>query len=87
MNQVKIVTSPTCTYCHAAKSLLDQQGIPYQELDLIKQSEQSKQLIALSGQRTVPQIFIDDKSIGGFSELSKIINKNEFGLYQAQTSI
>lgn len=81
MKQVTIVTSPACTYCHAAKDLLDQQGVPYQEVDLLKQAQQAKQLISQSGQRTVPQIFIDDKSIGGFSELSKIINKNELGLY------
>lgn len=76
MQQVKIVTSPTCNYCHAAKDLLNQQGIPFQEVDLVKQAQQAKQLIKQSGHRTVPQVFINGQSVGGFSELSKIINKN-----------
>lgn len=84
MEHVTIVSSSTCNYCHAAKDILNQQGIPFQEVDLVEQSEQAKQLITQSGQRTVPQIFIDGHSIGGFSELSNIINKNEFGLYQTQ---
>ena len=58
MTQVKILTSPSCSYCHAAKSLLQQQGIAYQEVDLLKDSEQAQQLLIQSGQRTVPQIFI-----------------------------
>jgi glutaredoxin 3 len=84
MNQVKIVTSPTCSYCHAAKDLLKREGISYQEVDVVDDSEQAKQLLAESGQRTIPQIFIDDKSIGGFSELSKVISSSEFDLTQAQ---
>ncbi|MEE9355023.1 MAG: glutaredoxin domain-containing protein [Methylococcaceae bacterium] len=78
MTQIKIVTSPTCGYCHAAKDLLQQKSIVYQEVDLIKDSEQAQQLIMKSGQRTVPQIFINEKPIGGFTELSKLISNKEF---------
>ncbi|RKZ82174.1 MAG: glutaredoxin 3, partial [Gammaproteobacteria bacterium] len=46
MNQVKILTSPTCSYCHAAKDLLNQQGISYQEVDVVNDSEQAQQLLA-----------------------------------------
>lgn len=84
MNQVKILTSPTCSYCHAAKDLLKQQGISYQEVDVVNDSEQAQQLLAQSGQRTVPQIFIDEKSIGGFAELSKLLSNSEFDLTNVQ---
>ena len=84
MNQVKILTSPTCSYCHAAKDLLKQQGISYQEVDVVNDSEQAQQLLAQSGQRTVPQIFIDEKSIGGFVELSKLLSNSEFDLTNVQ---
>ena len=77
MEQVKILTSPSCSYCHAAKNLLQQQGIAYQEVDLIKDGEQAQQLLTQSGQRTVPQIFINEQSIGGFTELTKLINDTE----------
>ncbi|MFT6907981.1 MAG: glutaredoxin 3 [Oleiphilaceae bacterium] len=83
MSRVKIVTSPTCSYCHAAKDLLKREGISYQEVDVVNDSEQAQQLLAQSGQRTIPQIFIDEKSIGGFSELSKLLSSSEFDLTQA----
>ncbi len=80
MNTVTVLTSPTCSYCHAAKSLLQQQGIDYHEIDLLKDGDQAQQLLIKSGQRTVPQIFINEKPIGGFTELSQLIAKNEFDL-------
>jgi glutaredoxin 3 len=57
MTQVTMLTSPTCGYCHAARNLLQQQGITYEEVDLIKDDKQVQQLLIQSGQRTVPQIF------------------------------
>jgi len=78
--QVTMLTSPSCGYCHAAKKLLQQQGITYQEMDLIKHGKQAQQLFIQSGQRTVPQIFINEKPIGGFTELSKLIRDDEFDL-------
>ena len=82
MTQVKILTSPNCNYCHAAKNLLQQQSITYQEIDLLKDGEQAKQLLTQSGQRTVPQIFIDEKPIGGYTELSQLISNSEFDVNQ-----
>ena len=57
MNNVTVLTSPTCSYCVAAKNLLQQNNIAYQDIDLIQGGEQVQQLLAQSGQRTVPQIF------------------------------
>jgi len=80
MNTVTVLTSPTCSYCHAAKSLLKQQGVEYQEIDLVKEAEQGQQLLIKSGQRTVPQIFINDQPIGGFTELSQLVSNNKLDL-------
>jgi glutaredoxin 3 len=84
MNTVTVLTSPTCSYCHAAKSLLKQQGIDYQEVDLFKKEELGQQLLIKSGQRTVPQIFFNEKPIGGFTELSKLVSNNK--LYLTKTT-
>ncbi len=83
MSEVKILTSPNCSYCHAAKSLLQQQGVNYQEIDLLNDTDQAQQLLKQSGQRTVPQIFINDEPIGGFTELSQLIQNHEFDLTQS----
>ncbi|MEE9426029.1 MAG: glutaredoxin domain-containing protein [Methylococcales bacterium] len=74
MTQVTLLTNPTCGYCHAAKNLLQQRGITYVEVDLIKGGEQAQQLLMQSGQRTIPQIFINETPIGGFTELSKLLS-------------
>ena len=83
MNTITVLTSPTCSYCHAAKNLLQQQGLSYKEVNLLKDGEQAQQLLIQSGQRTVPQIFINEKPIGGFTELTQLIANNEFDLTQS----
>lgn len=87
MNQVKILTSPTCSYCHAAKNLLKQKGISYQEIDVTSGSHEVQRLLAKTTRRTVPQIFFDEKPIGGFSELSQLVQSSEFDLANAQLSV
>jgi len=85
MTQVKMLTSPTCGYCHAAKNLFEQRGIKYQEIDLIEDGEQAQQLLIQSGQRTVPQIFINEKPIGGYTELSQLLSNSKFDLNHLST--
>ena len=51
MNTVTLLSSPTCSYYHAAKSLLKQQGIDYQEVDLLKDGDHAQQLLLKSGHR------------------------------------
>jgi len=85
MSIVTILTSVTCSYCVAAKNLLKKYEIEYQEVDLIKGGEQAKQLLLNSGQRTVPQIFIDEKSIGGFTELNHLMSQKDFEINQLNT--
>ncbi|MCF6250944.1 MAG: glutaredoxin [Methylococcaceae bacterium] len=82
MNVITVLTSPTCSYCHAAKNLLKNQGIDYKEFDLLKDGDLAQQLLIKSGQRTVPQIFINEKPIGGFTELSQLVANNKLDLTQ-----
>jgi glutaredoxin 3 len=49
--------------------LLKAKGIPFQEIDVTKDQELRQEVVRRSGRRTVPQIFIGDESIGGFTEL------------------
>eukprot|EP01134_Creolimax_fragrantissima_P007718 CFRG7718T1 len=73
-NKVAIFTSASCPYCYKAKDLLDQLGVKYTDVAIDTEPSQSIQDIRLqiqkmSGQRTVPQIFINQASVGGFSDL------------------
>ena len=72
MKPVKMYVTMFCPYCTAAKTLLTKKGIPFEEIDATGNSELRAQIMERSGQRTVPQIFINEESIGGFSELNEL---------------
>ena len=69
---VRIYTTNYCGYCHAAKALLQQRGVAFEEIDCSSDPATRKWLIEQTGQRTVPQIFIGGVPVGGFSELSAL---------------
>jgi glutaredoxin 3 len=66
---IEIYTSRTCGYCYAAKSLLHEHGLAYTEVDVTFDAEKRREMMERSKQRTVPQIFIDGKPIGGYRDL------------------
>ncbi len=72
MKPVKVYTTMFCPYCTAAKTLLTRKGVPFEEIDASGNPELRQQIMERSGQHTVPQIFINDESIGGFSELNEL---------------
>jgi glutaredoxin len=63
-----------CPYCDQAKALLKQKGIPFEERKIGDGYTKEELLEAVPTARTVPQIFIDDKLIGGFTELKTYLN-------------
>jgi glutaredoxin 3 len=70
MKKVEIYTSPLCGYCARAKRLLSQKNVQYSETNvLINPAKKSEMLQRSKGSRTVPQIFIGDKHVGGCDEL------------------
>lgn len=73
MAKIEIYTKSTCGYCHAAKRLLAQKGVSYQETDVGRDTGAKATMIQRSnGGRTVPQIFIDGKHVGGFDDLNAL---------------
>lgn len=66
---VVIYTTVTCPYCIRAKQVLNAKHATYHEIDVTHDPEARKFLVEASGQRTVPQIFIGGKSIGGCDDM------------------
>jgi thioredoxin reductase (NADPH) len=78
MPNIEIYTKEDCPFCHKAKELLKEKGQKFTEFDVEKQPEKLKEMLARSlGRKTVPEIFIDGKLIGGFDELRDLANKGE----------
>lgn len=67
---VKVYTTTYCGYCRAAKDLLQKNGIAYDEIDVTEDMSMRARLVEMSGQRTVPQIFWNGVSVGGYTDLS-----------------
>lgn len=73
MARVKIYSTATCPICEKAKSLLTKWKIPYLEARVDQDRDALKEMLEISNNaRTVPQIAIDEKWIGGFSELTEL---------------
>lgn len=70
MAKVEIYSSMLCGFCYRAKKLLEQKGVDFTEIDVMVHPKRKAEMVERSGGRTsVPQIFIDDRHIGGCDEL------------------
>ena len=69
---VVIYTRALCGYCSAARKLLDQKDVSYDEIDATMSMKLRREMMDRSGRDTFPQIFIDDEPIGGYDELVEL---------------
>jgi glutaredoxin 3 len=74
---IVVYTKESCPFCVRAKQLLNAKGLPFKEINLEGKEKELADLKARTGWRTVPQIFINDKLIGGFTELAALDAKGE----------
>ena len=72
MNRIEIYSAANCPWCDRAKSQLRARGLDFEEIDITAEAARAVEMTERSGQRTVPQIFIEDVHIGGFDELSML---------------
>jgi glutaredoxin 3 len=73
MNRVTVYSTGTCPVCVKAKAFLDKRGIGYDEVRIDLDRAAMKEFsVVTSGARTVPQIVVDGKCIGGFTELTEL---------------
>ena len=78
MKKVVIYTGPMCNFCSAAKHLLNKKKISYEEIDIGYDDQRKEEMLKKSnGAKTIPQIFIEEKHVGGYVELKALENKGE----------
>jgi glutaredoxin 3 len=66
-----------CPYCVQAKALLESKGIEYEERNIMHGTYTKEQLLeAVPTARTLPQIFLDEEYVGGFTELRKKLTES-----------
>jgi NADH-dependent peroxiredoxin subunit F len=70
MANIEIYTKEWCPYCAKAKALLKSKGLSYQEVNVTSDEALQQEMVTRSGRRTVPQIFLDGESVGGYDDLA-----------------
>lgn len=65
--EIKVYTTPTCSYCIQVKSFLSEKGVAYEEKNVAVDSDARQEMIDLSGQMGVPVIKIDNEIVIGFN--------------------
>jgi glutaredoxin 3 len=76
MPEIVIYTTQYCPYCISAKRFFNSQNLPYQEIDITNKDEMWDMLQKKTRQQTVPQIFFDGKSIGGYEDMMELYRSN-----------
>ena len=73
MTAVKMYTTAVCPYCVRAKQILKAKGVEQiEEIRVDANPEERQRMMDLTGRRTVPQIFIGDRHVGGFDDLAAL---------------
>ena len=78
MKKITIYTGPVCNYCDAAKRLLKRNNASYSEINIAEVAGALDEMLKkANGKRTIPQIFFDDKHIGGYEEIRALEKDNK----------
>jgi glutaredoxin 3 len=77
MSDVVIYTKEQCPYCRQAEKFFTQKGVPFTNVDVTHDQPMRERLVELSGQFTVPQIFIKGVSVGGYSDLMALHTRGQ----------
>jgi glutaredoxin 3 len=72
MAKVTVYSTRVCPYCRMAEKLLDKKGATYEKVMVDEMPERREEMERLSGRKTVPQIFIDNTPVGGFTDLAEL---------------
>jgi glutaredoxin 3 len=75
MSKVVIYTKSYCPYCDRAKALLQRKGASFDEISVEGDEKKYSELKQKTGLMTVPQIFINDELIGGYTDLAALDQK------------
>ncbi len=86
MARIQIYTTAICPYCLAAKQFLLGRGLDYDEVRVDADRQRRAEMTQISGRTSVPQIFVDGKSIGGYDDMVALDRAGEFDALLASES-
>lgn len=81
---VEIFTGPFCDYCTRAKAVLARRGLRYREVDVSSAEGRDEMTTRLPGARTIPQIFLGGRHVGGCEDLERLEAAGALGLVELE---
>lgn len=85
MAEVKIYTTSWCGYCRSAERLLDKKQVKYENHDVTRDPTTRRWLVDVTGRTTVPQVFINGKSVGGYDDIAALDRRGELDRLLAES--
>ncbi|MDB2705229.1 glutaredoxin 3 [Pseudomonadota bacterium] len=85
MAKVEVYSTRQCPYCVMAKKLLERKGVAYTEIRIDTDTSKREEMMKKSRQRTVPQIFINNNAIGGYTDLVALNQSKQLDSLLAQS--
>jgi glutaredoxin 3 len=70
--KITVYTKENCPFCVRAKALLTRKGVAFEEVPVEGRDELRTWLVETTGQRTVPQVFVGERSLGGFTDVAEL---------------
>lgn len=83
-SEIIMYSTDWCGYCQRARNLLERKGAAYREIKIDEDTRQREEMMQRSGRRTVPQIFIGERHVGGFDDLAALDRAGELDKLLAQ---
>ena len=87
MAHVRMYSRRWCGYCTAAERLFQEKGIDFEEIDTTGDHAARRWLAEVTGRSTVPQIFINGKSVGGYDDVKALDRRGELDKLLAEPSV
>lgn len=85
MAKVELYTTSYCPFCTRAKALLNRKGVEFDEIDVTDDDDLRETMVKRAGgRRTVPEIFINDRIVGGYDELRALDLEGDLDALLAQ---
>ncbi len=72
MADIRMYSTHVCPYCMMAERLLNKKGVQVQKIYIDTNPQKLKEMIKITGRRTVPQIFIGNQHVGGFDDITEL---------------
>jgi glutaredoxin 3 len=87
MSKVVMYTTGICPFCIMAKRVFDDLDVAYEEIRVDKHSEKRKEMMKITNRRTVPQVFIGDRYVGGCDDTQDALRSGQLKVWLKEAGI